>query len=76
VKVAQSPAFHQNDAFLKQAVDEMNYRRFVIPVPGGTELLNLTSAFIADVMSGKQSAPAALADTSRQMQHVLDKWKR
>ena len=26
----------------------MNYRRFVIPTPGGTELLGLTSAFVAE----------------------------
>ncbi|MGH2354951.1 MAG: extracellular solute-binding protein [Chloroflexota bacterium] len=76
IKTAESQAYQQGDPFLKLAVEEMKYRRFVIPAPGGSEITGLTSAFIADVMSGKQSIRAGLADTSAQIQQVLDKWKR
>jgi multiple sugar transport system substrate-binding protein len=76
IKTAQSAAYHQNDPFLKLAADDMQYRRFVIPAPGGTEVLGLTSDFVADVMSGKQAIRTALTDASTRIQQVLDKWKR
>jgi len=76
IKTAQSVDYHRNDPFLKLAADDMQYRRFVIPAPGGTEILTLTSDFIADVMSGKQGSRTALTDASNRIQQVLDKWKR
>jgi ABC-type glycerol-3-phosphate transport system substrate-binding protein len=76
VKTAQSPAFHQNDPFLKLSVDEMNYRKMNIPAPGGTEIQSMHIAMVNDAMSGKRSIRDALADTAKQMQQVLDKWRR
>lgn len=76
VKTAQSAAFHQNDSFLKLSVDEMNYRKMNIPAPGGTEIQAMHAAMVGDAMSGKRSVRDALADTAKQMQQVLDKWKR
>jgi len=76
VKTAQSVAFHQNDPFLKLSVDEMNYRRFNIPAPGGTELQALHNSMVNDAMSGKRAIRDALADGAMKMQQVLDKWKR
>ena len=76
VKTAQSNAFIQNDPFLKLSVDEMNYRKFNIPAPGGTEIQTLHNAMVNDAMSGKRAVRDALADGARQMQQVLDKWKR
>ena len=76
VKTAQSNAFIQNDPFLKLSVDEMNYRKFNIPAPGGTEIATLHAAMVNDAMSGKRAVRDALADGAKQMQQVLDKWKR
>jgi ABC-type glycerol-3-phosphate transport system substrate-binding protein len=75
-KTAQSSAFIQNDPFLKLSVDEMNYRKFNIPAPGGTEIASLHAAMVNDAMSGKRAVRDALADGAKQMQQVLDKWKR
>ncbi len=76
VKTAQSAAFHQNDPFLKLSVEEMTYRKFNIPAPGGTEIQTLHNAMVIDAMTGKRLVRDALADGARQMQLVLDKWKR
>jgi multiple sugar transport system substrate-binding protein len=76
VASARGAAFHQNNALLKLAVDEMANRRFWIPVPGGTEMLSIYSATATNVLTGKQAVRDALADTERQLQVVLDKWKR
>ncbi|MBI3973228.1 MAG: extracellular solute-binding protein [Chloroflexi bacterium] len=76
VKTAQSAAYHHNDPFLKLAVEEMRYRRFQVPAPGGTEISGLHSAMVADAMSGKRSIRDALQDGELQMQQALDKWKR
>lgn len=76
VKTAQSNAFIQNDPFLKLSVDEMTYRKFNIPAPGGTEIATLHAAMVNDAMSGKRAVRDALADGAKQMQQVLDKWKR
>jgi ABC-type glycerol-3-phosphate transport system substrate-binding protein len=76
VSTARSAAFQQNDPLLKQAVDEMNYVRWLIPAPGGTEMAGLYKTMPENVMAGKLSIRDALADTERQMQLVLDTWKR
>ena len=39
---------------------------------GGTEILTLTSDFIADVMAGKQAVRTALTDASTRIQRVLE----
>jgi multiple sugar transport system substrate-binding protein len=76
IKSAQSVEFHQNDPFLKLSVEEMSFRKFGIPAPGGTEIQTLHAAMVNDAMSGKRAVRDALADGARQMQQVLDKWKR
>jgi ABC-type glycerol-3-phosphate transport system substrate-binding protein len=76
VNTARSATFHRNETLLKLAVDEMAHRRFWISVPGGTEMLAIYSAVSTNVVTGKQSIREALADTEKQLQGVLDKWRR
>lgn len=73
---AKTEAFHQNDAIRKMAVEQMDHRRWLIPAPGGTEAAALYNTLGPDVVTGKVAARDALAETERQVQLVLDKWKR
>jgi ABC-type glycerol-3-phosphate transport system substrate-binding protein len=75
VATARSAAFHQNDPIKKLAGEQMEYRRWLIPAPGGTEAAALYNTLGPDVVSGKLAARDALADVERQIQLVLDKWK-
>jgi multiple sugar transport system substrate-binding protein len=76
VSTAKSAAFHKNDPLLKLSVDEMTYRRFWLAAPGGTEMQGIYSNVATNVVTGKASIRDALADTEKQLQAVLDKWKR
>ncbi len=76
VATARSVAFHQNDPIKKLAGEQMEFRRWLIPAPGGTEAAALYNTLGPDVASGKISARDALATTERQIQLVLDKWQR
>jgi ABC-type glycerol-3-phosphate transport system substrate-binding protein len=75
VATAKSAAFHQNDPIKKLAGEQMEFRRWLLPAPGGTEAAALYNTLGPDVVSGKLAAREALADVERQMQQVLDKWK-
>ncbi len=74
--VAKSQAYHENDPFLKLAVDEMNYRRFHIPAPGGGEIQKLHNALSVEAVLGKRPIREVLKDYSTQMQQILDKLKK
>jgi ABC-type glycerol-3-phosphate transport system substrate-binding protein len=76
VATAKSAAFHQNDPIKKLAGEQMEFRRWLIPAPGGTEAAALYNTLGPDVVTGKVAARDALADTERQIQLVLDKWKQ
>jgi ABC-type glycerol-3-phosphate transport system substrate-binding protein len=76
VATAKSAAFHQNDPVKKLAGEQMEFRRWLIPAPGGTEAAALYNSLGPDVVTGKVAARDALAETERQVQQVLDKWKR
>jgi multiple sugar transport system substrate-binding protein len=76
VATAKSAAFHQNDPIKKLAGEQMEFRRWLIPAPGGTEAAALYNTLARDVVTGKVVARDALAETERQVQVVLDKWKR
>ncbi len=75
IATAKGAAFHQNDQIKKLAGEQMEFRRWLIPAPGGTEAAALYNTLGPDVVTGKMSARDALADTERQIQQVLDKWK-
>jgi ABC-type glycerol-3-phosphate transport system substrate-binding protein len=74
--VAKGQAYQQNDPFLKLAVDEMNYRRFHIPAPGGGQILALHNQIGGEAASGKRPIREVLKDYSTQMQQILDQFKR
>jgi len=76
VATARSAAFHQGNPIKKLAGEQMEFRRWLIPAPGGTEASALYNSLGPDVASGKVSARDALADVERQIQQALDKWKR
>ena len=76
VATAKSVAFHQNNPIKKLAGEQMEFRRWLIPAPGGTEASSLYNNLGPDVASGKVAARDALATTEQQIQLVLDKWKR
>ena len=76
VATAKSVAFHQNDPIKKLAGEQMEFRRWLIPAPGGTEASPLYNNLGPDVVTGKVSAREALATAEQQIQLVLDKWKR
>jgi ABC-type glycerol-3-phosphate transport system substrate-binding protein len=75
VGTAKGAAFHQNDPIKKLAGEQMEYRRWLLPAPGGTEAAALYNNLGPDVVTGKLSARDALADVERQIQQVLDKWR-
>jgi multiple sugar transport system substrate-binding protein len=74
--VANGQAYQQNDPFLKLAVEEMGVRKFHIPAPGGGEIQALHNTLAGDVVSGKRAVREALTDYSKQMQQILDKFKK
>jgi multiple sugar transport system substrate-binding protein len=76
VATARSAAFHQSNPIKKLAGEQMEFRRWLIPAPGGTEASALYNSLGPDVASGKVSARDALAGVERQIQQALDKWKR
>ena len=76
VNTAKSAAFHQNNPIKKLAGEQMEFRRWLIPAPGGTEASTLYNSLGPDVASGKVAARDALATTEQQIQLVLDKWKK
>jgi multiple sugar transport system substrate-binding protein len=76
IKTGDNPAYHQNDPFLKLALEEMAVRRFVPAAPGGTEALTVWNVMVNDVMAGKTSPRDALAETAQKVQLILDKWKK
>jgi ABC-type glycerol-3-phosphate transport system substrate-binding protein len=76
VTTTKSAAYHENDPIKKLAADQMEFRRWLIPAPGGTEASPLYNNLGPDVATGRVAARDALADTERQIQQVLDKWKR
>lgn len=76
IKTAESPAYHQNDPFLKLAMEGMRGRKWHIGAPGGADIVGMHNPMVVDVMSGKRSVREALKDTQTQMQQALDKYKR
>jgi ABC-type glycerol-3-phosphate transport system substrate-binding protein len=75
VATSRSAAFHQNDPIKKLAGEQMEFRRWLIPAPGGTEAAALYNTLGPDVVTGKVAARDALAETERLVQQALDKWK-
>ncbi|HEV2123482.1 MAG TPA: extracellular solute-binding protein [Chloroflexota bacterium] len=73
--VAKGQAYQQNDPFLKLAVEEMGYRRFHIPAPGGGEIQALHNKLGAEAASGQRPVREVLKDYTTQMQQILDKFK-
>lgn len=76
IDVAKGQAYQENDPFLKLAVEEMGVRRFQIAAPGGGEIQALQNQLAADAVSGKRPVREVLTDNARQMQQILDKFKR
>ncbi|MBI3970466.1 MAG: extracellular solute-binding protein [Chloroflexi bacterium] len=76
IKTAESQAYHQNDPFLKLAVEGMRGRKWHIGAPGGADIVGMHNPMVVDVMSGKRSVRDALKETQTQMQQVLDKNRR
>lgn len=76
IDVAKGQAYQENAPFLKLAVEEMGVRRFQVAAPGGGEIQALQNQLAADAVSGKRPVREVLTDYARQMQQILDKFKR
>jgi len=74
-EVARSKDYTEGDPFRELIAQQMPFRKFVIPAPGGTEIVAFTSRFIPDVMAGKVTIQEGLRQASDQIQQILDKWR-
>jgi ABC-type glycerol-3-phosphate transport system substrate-binding protein len=72
----RSKDYTEGDPFRELIAQQMPFRKFVIPAPGGIEIVDLTSQFLPDVMAGKVTVRDGLAQAAQQIQQILDKWKR
>jgi ABC-type glycerol-3-phosphate transport system substrate-binding protein len=76
VATAKSERFTKKDPFRMLAAEEIPYRKFVIAAPGGSETLPIQANMVNDILMGKVSVTDGLQDGQKQMQQVLDKWRR
>lgn len=76
IATARSERFTRKDPFRVLAAEEMQFRKFVISAPGGSEALPIQARMVNDIVQGKVSVSDGLKDGQEQMQQVLDKWRR
>jgi hypothetical protein len=72
--VANSPAFLNNDPFLKDMVAFIPGRKFVLVAPYTSTIGGFYGQFINGVLDGKLSPKDAVAEWARLLQVEADKW--
>jgi ABC-type glycerol-3-phosphate transport system substrate-binding protein len=72
--VANSPAFLQNDPFLKEMVSLIPYRKFVLVAPYTSAISGWYAQYVNAVLDGKLSPKDAVSEWSRLLQVEADKW--
>jgi ABC-type glycerol-3-phosphate transport system substrate-binding protein len=72
--VATSPAFLMNDPFLKDMVDAIPTRKFVLVAPYTSAISAWYGMYINAVLDGKVSPSDAVAEWARLLQAEADKW--
>jgi multiple sugar transport system substrate-binding protein len=72
--VANSPAFLQNDPFLKEMVSLIPYRKFVLVAPYTSAISGWYAQYVNAVLDGKLSPKDSVSEWSRLLQVEADKW--
>lgn len=73
--VTNSVEFTEGDPFRELIGQQMPFRRFIPPVPGGGKAYVATASTIPDMMSGKITIQEGLEQAQATAQAALDEWK-